>query len=107
MERLFVFLFCVMVFLSGCAKQETLDWHIHDRSRFLKENRSACRILKVDDEGCERKVEIEGLITKESTWATFDKRMEPKTGEIWHLTPVTDGKVAWFRLSLMRPSLED
>jgi len=106
MNRIIVF--ALLFLVLGCGPKEgTYDWHIKDRSRFLNENRQACRILKVDDEGCERKVEIEGLITKESTWACFDKHLTPKVGEIYRLQPMTDRKIAWFKLSCLQPSLED
>lgn len=98
----------LLLLVAGCKPAEdSLDWHIQDRSRFMKENRRAVRIMRVEDEGACRKVEVEGLITKEKTWAQFNKHMNPKVGEIWRVSPITNGKVAWFELSLIQPTLED
>lgn len=98
----------LLLLLVGCTTgKDTYDWHINDRARFMNENRKAVRVLKIDDNGYERRVEVEGLITKEKTWAVFNKDQVPKEGEIWRVGPVTDGKIAWFRLSYIQPTLED
>jgi len=103
--------FCIaLLLLVGCKQQsekKDLDWHIADRSRFMSENRQAVRILSIDDEGAFRKVEVEGIVTKERTWAYFRKSTKPKVGEIWRVNPVADGKIAWFELSWTPASLED
>lgn len=97
----------IVLLFAGCAKKSEMDVNLADRNRFLKENRYAVRILKIDDEGSRRRVEVAGIITKEGTWATFNKDQNPKVGEIWAVRTATDGKDAWLWLSYDRPNLED
>lgn len=106
MSRFFLALSFVIVFLCGCQSKDSYDWHLADRARFMRENRSAVRIVSVDDEEYERKVKVEGIVTKEQTWACFQKRLTPKVGEIWKVGPITDGKTVWLRLTIFPVEME-
>jgi hypothetical protein len=97
--RFLAFTLVIMFCLCGCQSKDSYDWHVEDRARFMRENRSAVRIISVDDEEYERRVKVEGIVTKEQTWACFQKRLTPKVGEIWKVGPITDCKIVWLRLT--------
>jgi hypothetical protein len=92
---LMLLVFC----LCGCQSKDSYDWHVEDRARFMRENRSAVRIISLDDEEYERRVKVEGIVSREQTWACFRKHQTPKVGEIWQVGPITDGKTVWLRLT--------
>lgn len=95
------FLFLILAFcflLCGCKAKEGYDANLENRARFMRENRSAVRIIEIDDEGSERRVKVEGIISREQTSATFQKRQTPQVGQIWRVGTVTDGHAVWLRL---------
>jgi hypothetical protein len=94
-----LFILTIILCLCGCKANNTYDTTRDDRSRFMSENRHAVRILSLDDEDYKRVVKVEGIISKEQTWAFFKKNQVPEVGQIWNVGLVTDGDTVWLSLT--------
>jgi hypothetical protein len=99
-------LFLLSVSCSNSERGNGRPSNLDVKSRFLRDNHSSVRILSIDDEGFERRVIVEGIETKERTFAKFTKDQDPKVGQVCEALPVTDGKVVWFRLRLVSPTID-
>ena len=88
----------LLILLAGCTNKDTFEWHFQDCARFMRENKSSCRIIAVNDVA--RSVTAEGFVTKELIRATFDDFYHPKVGEIWRVHSAIDFKTAWFQLTM-------